>query len=190
MVYLNFTLVGLVVGLLLGGKLSALGSLTVRRLWLAYAAVVLQIAAFPSGVLPWSTPTDAARVLWLFSYVLLIALVVTNRRVTGFLLIGLGILSNLIAILSNGGLMPAKRAALRAAGVSFDLRNNSVTTAHPHIALLVDRFAWPRWLPLANVFSVGDVLIGLGLLTVVVVGMQPRLLARVPFFSQLLRSPA
>lgn len=184
MVYLNFTIVGLVCGLLLGGRLSALGELSVRHLWLAYAAVVLQIAAFPSDVLPWSTPSDAARVLWLASYVLLLTLVVVNRRITGFLLVGLGIISNLIAILSNGGLMPAKHSALRAAGVSFHLHNNSVTSAHPHVALLIDRFAWPRWLPLANVFSVGDVLIGLGLLTVIVVGMQPRLLARVPFFSQ------
>jgi hypothetical protein len=46
------------------------------------------------------------------------------------------------------------------------------------VAWLIDRFAWPGWLPLANVFSVGDVLIGLGLLTTIVAGMQPRLLVR------------
>lgn len=187
MVYINFTILGLVCGLLLGGRLGALGQLRVRHLWLAYAAVALQLVAFPSGRLPWSTSTDVAITLWLVSYVLLLALVFFNRRVTGFLLIGAGIVSNLIAILSNGGLMPAKISALRAAGVLFRLHNNSVTTSRPHAALLIDRFAWPRWLPLANVFSVGDVLIGLGLLTVIVLGMQPRLLARVPFLS--LRSP-
>jgi hypothetical protein len=183
-VYLNFTVAGLVCGLLLGGRLGALGGLHVRRLWLAYAAVALQIAAFPSELLPWSTPTNLARALWLASYALLLTLVFTNRRVRGFGLIGAGIVSNLIAILSNGGLMPAKRSALRAAGVSFNLRNNSVTLARPHVAWLIDRFAWPHWLPLANVFSVGDILIGLGLVIVIVVGMQPRLLARVPFFAQ------
>jgi hypothetical protein len=152
----------------------------VRRLWLAYAAVALQIAAFPSNRLPWSTPTHPAIALWLCSYTLLIALVVVNRRVPGMALVGAGIVSNLIAILANGGLMPAKLSALRAAGVSFHLRNNSVTTSHPHVALLIDRFAWPSWLPLANVFSVGDVLIGLGLVATIVVGMQPRLLGRIP----------
>jgi hypothetical protein len=184
MVYLNFTIAGLACGLLLGGKLSTLGRLPFRHLELAYAAVALQVAAFPSDVLPWSTPGWAARVLWLSSYALLLTLVVVNRRVTGFVLVGAGIVSNLAAILANGGLMPAKRAALRAAGVSFHLRNNSVTTAHPHLAWLIDRFAWPSWLPLANVFSVGDVLIGLGLVATLVAGMQPRLLARVPFFAQ------
>jgi hypothetical protein len=184
MVYLNFTIAGLACGLLLGGKLSSLGRLPVRHLELAYVAVALQVAAFPSEVLPWSTPGWAARILWLGSYVLLLTLVAVNRRVTGFVLIGAGIVSNLIAILANGGLMPAKLSALRAAGISFHLRNNSVTTAHAHVTLLIDRFAWPRWLPLANVFSVGDILIGVGLLAIIVAGMQPRLLARVPFFSQ------
>ncbi len=183
MVYLNFTIVGLACGLLLGGKLGTLGRLPVRHLELAYAAVALQIAAFPSDVLPWSTPGWAARALWLCSYALLLTLVAANRRLTGFVLVGAGIVSNLIAILSNGGLMPAKPSALRAAGVSFKLHNNSVTTAQPHVAWLVDRFAWPRWLPLANVFSVGDILIGLGLLAIIVAGMQPRLLARVPGFA-------
>src|SRR5207302_7161712 len=96
----------------------------------------------------------------------------------GIALIGLGIVSNLVAILANGGLMPATRHALRAAGIHYHERNNSISLAHPHVAWLVDRFAWPQWLPLANVFSVGDVLIGLGLVAVVVVGMRPRVFSR------------
>jgi Family of unknown function (DUF5317) len=184
MVYLNFTIAGLACGLLLGGKLSTLGRLPVRHLELAYAAVALQVAAFPSNVLPWSTPDSVARPLWLCSYTLLLALVYLNRRITGFILVGVGIVSNLTAILSNGGLMPAKPSALRAAGVSFNLHNNSVKIAQPHLAWLVDRFAWPTWLPLANVFSVGDILIGLGLLAIILAGMQPRLLARVPGFAE------
>jgi hypothetical protein len=174
-VYLNFTVLGIALGLALGGSLGALGRLNVRMLWLAYAAVALQLVAFPSGVFPWSMPGPAARVLWITSYALLLALVARNRRVFGFVLIGVGIASNLVAILANGGLMPATRHAMEGAGMAH-VRNNSVSLAHPHVAWLGDRFAWPHWLPLANVFSVGDVLIGVGLLTVIVVGMRPRLL--------------
>jgi hypothetical protein len=90
-------------------------------------------------VLPWSTPEWAARILWLASYALLLTLVAVNRRVTGFVLIGAGIASNLVAILANGGLMPAKPSALRAAGVSFQLRNNSVKIAHAHVGWLIAR---------------------------------------------------
>ena len=61
MVFLNFAALGVLCGLLLGGSFAALGAMPVRRLWLAYAAIVLQVAAFPSGVFPWSTPDDVAR---------------------------------------------------------------------------------------------------------------------------------
>jgi len=185
-VFLNFAALGVLCGLLLGGSFAALGAMPVRRLWLAYAAIVLQVAAFPSGVFPWSTPDDVARGLWLASYAILLALVFFNRRFVGVGLVGLGIVSNLTAILANGGLMPATNHALRAAGSTYSgVHNNSVRLVHPHVAWLVDRFGWPQWLPLANVFSVGDVIIGVGLLVLIVGGMRPRALARLrPAFSR------
>ena len=84
--------------------------------------------------------------------------------IVGVGLVGLGIVSNLTAILANGGLMPATNHALRAAGSTYSgVHNNSVRLVHPHVAWLVDRFGWPQWLPLANVFSVGDDATGTGL---------------------------
>ena len=44
--------------------------------------------------------------------------------------------------------------------------------ARPVLEPLTDQFALPRWLPLANVFSVGDVLIALGVLVLIVVVMR------------------
>ena len=67
MVFLNFAVLGLACGVLLGGTFGALGAMSVRKLWLAYAAVLLQVAAFPSGFFPWSTPDSVARGLWLAS---------------------------------------------------------------------------------------------------------------------------
>jgi hypothetical protein len=37
---------------------------------------------------------------------------------------------------------------------------------------LTDIFALPGWLPFANVFSIGDVLIGVGLVVVIAAGMR------------------
>jgi len=88
---------------------------------------------------------------------------------------GLGIASNLIAILANGGHMPALPRALRGAGVPFDgVVNNSVADAHPHVAWLVDRWAAPSWAPAANVYSVGDVLLMVGAIVIVAAAMEPR----------------
>jgi hypothetical protein len=180
MVFLDSVLVALVLGILLGGSPSALGELRVRRLWLAYAAIALQVVAFPSQVLPWSTPEGVARGLWLVSYALLIAMIVQNRHLRGIVIVGVGLACNLVAILDNGGLMPVTSDALRRAGLNYDVRNNSVSLAAPHLSALVDRFAAPGWLPLGNVFSVGDVLIGVGIVSVIVLAMRPRLLRRVP----------
>jgi hypothetical protein len=51
------------------------------------------------------------------------------------------------------------------------VHDNSIDKTHPHLALLVDRWATPHWLPLGNVFSVGDVLIAVGAAVVVLVAM-------------------
>lgn len=172
MVFIDVGLLGLLVGKLLGGSLRALGETRIRSTWLAFAAVALQVAAFPSGVLPWSTPSSVARALWLLSYGLLILMLVRNRKVPGVQVIAAGLACNLAAILANGGLMPVRPAALRAAGRSYDVHNNSIDLAHPHLAALVDRWGAPHWLPLANVFSVGDVLIGLGTMIAIVIAMR------------------
>ena len=39
---------------------------------------------------------------------------------------------------------------------------NSTASSDPSLPWLVDRWAAPDWLPLANVFSVGDVVIAVG----------------------------
>jgi hypothetical protein len=177
-VFLDFVVLGLLVGLLLGGSPRRLADLRVRFLWLAYVAIALQVAAFPSGVLPWLMPEAAASALWLASYVALGALIVANRRISGLAMIGIGQACNLVAILANHGLMPVTRGALHGAGLSYQLRNNSVAVVHPHLSWLVDRWAVPSWLPLGNVYSVGDVAIGVGVLVTVVIAMRPRLFAR------------
>ena len=172
MVFLDVAVLGLVVGLLVGGRFANLGNTTIRHRWLAFVAVGLQVLAFPSEVLPWSTPTPVAKVLWLVSYTLLIALLVANRSLAGAPIIGAGLLCNLVAILANGGLMPVRRSALAAAGRSYHVHNNSIELGHPQLAFLIDRWAAPHWLPLANVYSVGDLVIGLGTLVAIVAAMR------------------
>ena len=89
-------------------------------------------------------------------------------------LVALGAVSNLAAVVANGGIMPTTAAALATAGLANDPGfSNSAILADPRLALLTDIFALPSWVPLANVFSVGDVLIGLGVVAVLALGMRP-----------------
>ena len=43
---------------------------------------------------------------------------------------------------------------------------------HPHLELLTDIFALPSWVPFANVFSLGDVILGVGVVLVIVAAMR------------------
>ncbi|HEX5950320.1 MAG TPA: DUF5317 domain-containing protein [Actinomycetota bacterium] len=143
-----------------GGRLRRLSTLRLRSpwlLWLALGAQVLLIA-FPGGETPWRIALNVA------SYPLGLAWVWLNRDVPGMWLVGLGAACNLTAILANGGVMPASARALETAGLSThpDVFTNSAVLADPRLPFLGDVIPTPSWLPLANVVSVGDVLIVLG----------------------------
>jgi hypothetical protein len=154
--------IGLALAPLLGGRLSRLGELRLRWVPLFYIGITLQIVAFPMSRLPWRTPDRVAIVLWLVSYALFAIAAAANLSLPGVPLIALGMVSNVAAIVANGGHMPALPSALRAAGLHFSQSRNSERLSAPHLAWLVDRWGAPDWVPLANVFSVGDVLIALG----------------------------
>ena len=173
MVFLDVAVVAFLVALALGGRPANLSQLRVHRLWLVFVALGLQVVAFPSGLMPWSTPDGAARGLWLASYGVLLAAALANRRVVGVPVMTAGLLANLTAIVANGGRMPVLPDALAATGRNYDVHNNSIALVDAHLPWLVDRWGAPAWLPLANVYSVGDVLIAAGLALAVVAGSRP-----------------
>jgi Family of unknown function (DUF5317) len=154
--------IGVLAALPFGGRMRNLGSARFRWLGLAYVALAFQIAAFPGSSLPWRTPDGAAVGLWIASDFLLAAVVVRNIRLPGVALVAAGLGSNLLAVLANGGHMPALPRALADAGLHYTRLMNSELMAHPALPWLVDRWAAPHWIPLANIFSVGDVGIAVG----------------------------
>jgi hypothetical protein len=88
-------------------------------------------------------------------------------------IVALGAISNLAAISANGGFMPASREALTTAGFSDEGEHtNSIVLENPALEPLTDIFALPAGLPFANVFSIGDVLIALGIVVVIVTTMR------------------
>ncbi len=64
-------LLGLLLSIAIGGSLRAVTTLRLRNLWLFYAAIGVQVVAFPFAFLPWATPDSLQKVLWLSSYGLL-----------------------------------------------------------------------------------------------------------------------
>lgn len=162
MLFLAVLAVGLITLPLAGGRFSALAELSLRRGWLLLAALLVQILTI--SVLTNPHPRLAGG-LHLLSYALAGAFLWSNRHLTGLPLAAAGGALNALAIAANEGVMPATATALRTAGISQDGDHfaNSTVLAHPDLALLGDVFAVPAAAgPLANVFSVGDLVLALG----------------------------
>jgi hypothetical protein len=146
---------------LAGGQLLRVADVRFARTWAIVAALAGQIVVIE--ILPGADPT-ALRVAHLATYALAALFILSNARIPGVLLMGLGGGLNLVAIAANHGVMPASEGALRTAGLMPPPGHfaNSAVVPDARLQALGDIFAVPSWVPLANVFSIGDVLLLLG----------------------------
>jgi hypothetical protein len=171
--------IGLALGFALGGRLSGLASIDFRWPWLAIGGFVLQLVLFSDAVR--ASVGDLGPPLYVASTGAVLVAVIRNIRVPGLALVALGAGSNFAAIVANGGYMPASAAAFAALGGGLDEGyTNSAIVASPALEPLTDLYALPSWLPFTNVFSIGDVLIAVGVVVVIVLGMRS---GRVPATS-------
>jgi len=163
-------IVGLVLGVALGGRWQALSAIQFRWAPLILFGFLVQIVLFSDPVA--ERIGAAGPVLYVVSTLMVGVAIVRNGRIPGMPLVVLGAISNMAAILANGGFMPAAPAALASLGKTAPtIYSNSTVVARPALELLTDQYALPRWLPFANVFSLGDVLLGVGLVVLVVLTM-------------------
>jgi hypothetical protein len=163
--------IGFVVGLLTGGRPAGLARLQFRWSLLVLAGFATQLALFSEPVS--DRIGDLGPAIYLGSTAVVLVAVLRNARLPGLPIVALGSISNLAAIVANGGYMPAAAAAKQALGRGAPTTySNSAIVEAPHLAPLTDIFALPSWLPLANVFSIGDVLIGVGVIVAIVLSMR------------------
>lgn len=168
---------GLLLGKLFGGRLDGL-TVTQFRMWpLALAGLIFQLVLFSEPVA--ERIGQLGPVLYVGSSLLVLFALVWDLHLPGFSLIALGAAANLLAIVANGGHMPSSPEAWAALnGVAAlptdDYSNSALMGAETRFAFLGDIFVLPRPVPFANVFSIGDVLIGLGAIVYLVRQMRVR----------------
>jgi hypothetical protein len=163
---------GVVVGLLLGGRLERLSQMHFEWAWLAIAGLGIQVVLF-STTFADTFPPGVGEAVYVASTGMVLVAVWRNLAVPGLALVAVGAISNLAAVVANAGVMPTTPEALATAGLGPEEGfSNSAVLADPALAPLTDIFAIPAGLPLANVFSVGDVLIAIGIVVTIVIGMR------------------
>src|SRR5262245_25675559 len=152
------------VALLRGGSLHNFAAVRLRWLPLVFGGLTLQLLIFTpfreESLISVATPW-----LYIISMLMLAAWAAVNRHIPGIAFMATGLLLNLTVIAANGGYMPVLSEAIRTAGMpvsyGIDGRHNSLATfatGGVHLWLLADIIP----IPFAGVFSIGDVLLTLG----------------------------
>jgi len=153
---------------------SQIAAIPLRAPWLALIALALQVPLLRAPLGP-TQQVVAAQALFLLSHLLLLTFVWLNRRLVGIQIVGLGVLCNLLVILTNGGFMPIAPQTLVHInpGSTLDqwpvgfhygnskdvilLQQNTTLWVLSDVLVLPPPFPWPA------AFSVGDLLIALGI---------------------------
>ena len=171
--------IGVGLGFALGGRLGNLAEIPLRWNALIVLGLALQVllfgplTVFPAAMLP---------ALYLLSNAVAGVWVIRNLTVAGVPCIALGACSNLLAIAANGGRMPVDAALLtqtRGAAFTHAVAQHRVATnavianSATRLSWLTDRFVLPPPLPSPVVFSIGDVLVGVGVVWLIATAMRP-----------------
>lgn len=190
-------LVAAIAALALGGSARNWSQQHVRWSPLATCAFVAQVALFfpPLDSQPWVLVWGTW--FWVMSMLCVLAMLARNAFTTqsrlrlAWTVAALGVAANVLVVTVNHGTMP-RTIPLRADasdGVEH-LSNVRVVDSDAPLVWLGDIIAEPDWLPLANVVSVGDLLLSLGLAAWVFLATLPgRRKHRTPNSSISLASP-
>jgi Family of unknown function (DUF5317) len=166
------------VALVWTGSLAGLRRLRVTWWPLGFGSLAVQLVIHnppfnqQGWALAWGPP------IWVICIMAMLAVLVCNALSPGaarygWQLAALGVALNLLVVLANGGYMPLSqpaRIAVRGAALPADanvteLHNVTPMSPETRLAWFGDVIPQPRWLPMANVVSVGDVMLSLGMAT-------------------------
>lgn len=166
---------GLLLGRLAGGRVRNLER--VRFAWwqLALAGLAVQLFLF-ADIIQERVGAEGP-VIYVLSTVAVLAALLRNVRLPGLPILATGGILNLVVILANGGYMPSSPDAwLELTGMA------AIPVAHYSNVVLIgpdtllpflgDVFVFPRPLPMATAFSVGDAIIALGAMVFLVTAMR------------------
>ena len=151
-----------------------IAAIPLRSAWLALLALALQwpLLRAPAGPVQ---RIGVQQALFLLSHLLLLGLVWRNRQLSGIRIVGLGVVCNLLVIAVNGGLMPITPEALVRINPGSTLAQWPISAHYGYskdiillkenvrLWALSDVLVIPPPFPRPTAFSLGDLLIAVGI---------------------------
>ncbi|MDI3481807.1 MAG: hypothetical protein PWQ97_1462 [Tepidanaerobacteraceae bacterium] len=172
---IDFVVISIITGLLRGGSFKKLSSIPLKRLELIFFSFILRY-------LPLYLKGNALHVASRYnlaiasiSYLLLLYALFCNWHIKAMRLVTIGVVLNFAAIAANGGKMPVSIPALDMTGLNelkpllFDpsyLYHKAVDST-TKLRFLADILPLPPPYPRPRVFSIGDLLMGIGIFIII-----------------------
>ncbi len=170
--FFEFIIIAIVLGKILGGKFTNLGSLNVRYVYIIILAYLIQV-----GIDFWAPRHEfwGYPYLHIFSYILLFFALVKNIKLPGINYILGGTVMNFVVIALNGGQMPVRADIIpeRVATALASVRGGThvLITEGTRLGFLADIFYVS--LPYQKqLISIGDIIINVGILVLIIRGMK------------------
>lgn len=179
--FLPAVILSILVGKLRGGSLRRLGEIPFRWMEPIILAFIVQAALKIGGDKGWAINPRIAPVIYVITYLVLLAGMWLNRHIYGMPYIGVGTILNFLAIVANGGRMPVSGPVLLRVGLGYTLELFQKGRVYTHalidegtrLAFLGDVIPLPRPYPWPEALSPGDILIVVGIFLLVNRAMKP-----------------
>jgi Family of unknown function (DUF5317) len=165
--------IGVIAGLLTGGRVDNLARLRFRWSWLVVAVLVVRAAILLTPI----RSIDGVQYVYLAALTALVAWTLWQiELVRGIWLIAVGSALNLLVTATNGARMPVSPELAGSLVHSGHLGQYTLMTADTNLNWLADRIALPGPLGrvLSEAYSPGDLIVAVGIGAVVALAMRSR----------------
>jgi len=177
----DFLIISIVVGLLRGGRIRDLAKIPIKNVELFFLSFAIRYLPL---ILKGPLLNIAVNFNWLFvtiSYMFLLFTLISNKHIKALRLVAFGVFLNYLVILLNGWKMPVSLWAVNITGLQglkellfdTDYLYHTVLDSSTRLPFLADVIPMPPPYPKPRIFSIGDLVMSLGLFLSIQKYMKP-----------------
>lgn len=168
---LIIVVISIVIAVIINKGLRDIEHKKVEQFYLILLGFAIQLVIF-NEKFSYSKLNFLTPILYIYSLFILLIFMVLNLQHKGIKIAGIGFLSNLAVIVSNGGYMPQNLLKLKLIGEQEKVEllkqfghfyNGIVMSPNTHLNFLGDIIVIPKLKFLMGVYSIGDVVITIGI---------------------------